>query len=355
MECKRCTLLPVVEFSDIGVCLTIPTRHHVEPISQYLTTKKITYEQDDDTFIFRAPDFCCLLDDLNKMGLSSVEQRDIRLLPFPFEEGLNYRHLNKHRNLQYWTNLIQSRDFLQILSNSSIQVLFQPIVEASSGNIYGYEGLSRGILPDGSQMMPGELFDHARKTDMVFFLDRICRESVIAAAAAQNISSKIFINFVPTSIYDPDKCLQTTDAALRKHGLDPRQIVFEVVETEYVEDFTHLNRILDYYKNKGYTTALDDMGSGYSTHEALLDLKPDYLKIDMDIIRNVHQDPIKQNKLAGFIKLGKEHNILILAEGVETEAELSYVHRAGVDLIQGYYFGRPQEEVQYADIHRTQF
>lgn len=345
MECKRCSLLPVLDYSDIGVCLTVPTHHHIEPISHYLGDSDIDYEYSDDTFIFQAPDFCCLIQDLANMGLSTIEQRDIRLLPYPYDEGLSFRHLNKHRNLQYWSDLVQARSFLGILADSRIKVLFQPIVEAASGNIYGYEGLSRGLLPDGSMMMPSELFEHARKTDLMFFLDRICREAVIAAAAAQGITAKVFINFIPTSIYDPDKCLQTTDAALRMHGLDPRQIVFEVVETEYVEDFPHLNRILNYYKNKGYSTALDDMGSGYATPEALLDLKPDYLKIDMDIIRDIDQDPIKQSKLDSFLKLGKSHDILTLAEGVETEAELAYIRDAGVDLIQGYYFGKPRTEV----------
>lgn len=345
MECKRCTLLPVLDFSEIGVCLTVPTRHHIEPITRYLGDSGISYENVDDTFSFLAPDFCRLIKDLGNMGLSSIEQRDIHLLPYPFEEGLSFHHLSKHRNLQYWSDLVQARFFLSILADSRIEIHFQPIVEVASGKIYGYEGLSRGLLPDGSIMMPGELFDHARKTDMMFFLDRICREAVIAAAAAQGIKAKVFINFIPTSIYDPDKCLQTTDAALRKHGLDPKQIVFEVVETEYVEDFPHLNRILNYYKNKGYSTALDDMGSGYATPDALLDLKPDYLKIDMDIIRDIDQDPIKQSKLASYLMLGKSHNILTLAEGVETEAELAYVRAAGVDLVQGYYFGRPSVEV----------
>lgn len=345
MECKRCTLLPVLDFSDIGVCMTVPTRHHIEPISRYLSDSGIVFEHIEDSFAFHVPDFCKLIQDLDSMDLSTIEQRDILLLPYPYDEGLSFQHLNKHRNLQYWSDLMQARSFLRILADSRIKVLFQPIVEAVSGNIYGYEGLARGLLPDGSMMMPGELFEHARKTDMLFFLDRICRESVIAAAADQNITAKVFINFIPTSIYDPDKCLQTTDTALKAHGLDPRQIVFEVVETEYVEDFPHLNRILNYYKSKGYSTALDDMGSGYATPDALLDLRPDYLKIDMEIIRNIDLDPFKQNKLKKFLTLGKKHGILTLAEGVETEAELVYVREAGVDLIQGYYFGKPSAEV----------
>ena len=345
MECQRCTRLPQTEFGEVRVCLTVPTTHHIEPITRYLESAAVTHVFREDTFSFVSRDFNQLIRDLDQMGLSSLEKGDLRLLPHPDREPLSFHHLNRYRSLQYWSDLLHAGQFLEILDQSRIQVLFQPIVEAATGALFGYEGLSRGVLPNGAFMMPNELFAHARKTDMMFFLDRICRECVIAAAACQHITEKVFINFIPTSIYDPEKCLQSTDEALRKHGLKPEQIVFEVVETEYIEDFAHLNRILNYYRAKGYSTALDDMGSGYSTSDSLLSLHPNYLKVDMDIVRGIDRDSGKQRRFEAFMMLGEQHGIRTLAEGVETEAELAYVRSAGVDLVQGYYFGKPQAEV----------
>lgn len=107
--------------------------------------------------------------------------------------------------------------------------------------------------------------------------------------------------------------------------------------------FSHLNRILDYYRNKGYSTALDDIGSGYANIEALLKLKPDYMKIDMDIVRDIHTDLENQRKLDAFILNGKKIGLTILAEGVETQDEFEFLKQKGVDLFQGYLFGRPEE------------
>ena len=342
MECKRCTTLPQIHFTDVMVCLTVPTHHHVAPIGQFLDTLGTGYSFEEDTFLFHAASFADIVRELEQMGLSGIEKQDIRLLPYPAGEPLSFRHLKHRKSLLYWTDLALAASFLDILGNARIEVRFQPIVEARTGKIFGYEGLSRGVLPDGALMMPDELFSHARKTDTMFFLDRVCRESVIAAAAARQITEKVFINFIPTSIYDPDKCLKTTDAALRRHGLHPEQIVFEVVETEYIEDFKHLNHILDYYRAKGYATALDDMGSGYATTDSLLNLKPNYLKVDMDIVRDVDRDLHKQQILQSFLSMGRKHGIRTLAEGVETEAEFSHVRAAGVDFVQGYYFGKPE-------------
>ena len=157
--------------------------------------------------------------------------------------------------------------------------------------------------------------------DLLFFLDRLCRETVIKNAAKQNISKKVFINFIPTSIYDPQKCLKSTDEALTKYKLDPKNIVFEVVETDYIEDYPHLNNILSYYKGKGYSTALDDIGSGYSDINALLALNPKYMKIDMNLIKNIDTKPKKQEKVVNYIKVAKENNIIALAEGIERKEE----------------------------------
>ena len=179
--------------------------------------------------------------------------------------------------------------------------------------------------------------------DLLFYLDRACREASLRAAARQRIARKVFINFVPTAIYEPALCLQTTARVLAQEGLDAAQVVFEVVETEKVEDFGHLNEILNYYRTQGYSTALDDIGAGYSDVASLLRLRPDYMKVDMAVIRGIDQDPAKQELLDVFIASGKRIGLSILAEGIETPAEYRYLRSREVDLMQGYLFGKPEE------------
>lgn len=201
----------------------------------------------------------------------------------------------------------------------------------------------RGVSKDNEIIPPFQLFSLARKVDLLFNLDKAARETIIRIASEKAIKQHIFIHFLPTAIYNPELCLATTNEAIRKYQIDPNQIVFEVVETEKVEDYNHLNTILDYYKKRGYKTALDDVGSGFNNTKTIRKLKPDFIKIDQSIIRDIHMNDVNQQKLLEYLTLAKRSNIVTLAEGIETQEEYDYVKSQGIDLGQGYYLGRPQE------------
>jgi len=152
------------------------------------------------------------------------------------------------------------------------------------------------------------------------------------------------INFIPTSIYDPEYCLNSTVKWANQLEFDPSQIVFEVVETEFVKDQKHLKKILEYYRSKGFQIALDDVGEGYSSLNMLIELKPDIIKIDRNIIDGIDKNELKQSVYRALFNLAKEHDITVLAEGVETKGELQTINSIGVDLVQGYYFAKPCAE-----------
>ncbi len=159
-----------------------------------------------------------------------------------------------------------------------------------------------------------------------------------------HIKIRLIKNFLPSVIYDPNVCLRTTTALIHKYNLNPKNIVFEVVESEEISDTDHLLNILDFYRERGFNIALDDMGSGYSSLNRLIRLNPDYIKIDMEIIRDIHKVELKQAIFKSLVSISKNANISILAEGVETRKELEYVVVNGANLVQGYYFGKPSEE-----------
>jgi len=249
--------------------------------------------------------------------------------------------LSRFKSLFQWNVRLECQDLKEILLRRSLKIEFQPIVEANSWQIVAYEALSRGIREDGSIMPPEEMFTKARSMELIFALDRLCREVVIDEVKRHGIREKVFINFNPNAIYDPEKCLKSTITAIEKNQLPYSQFVFEVVETEDVKDYDHLRGILDFYKKRGFGVALDDVGSGFNNAATLHHLVPDYIKIDMGMIRNIHQDPARQRKLQQYVRLARNHDIKVLAEGIESREERDYLKHAGVDLMQGYFFGKP--------------
>lgn len=228
-----------------------------------------------------------------------------------------------------------------MLEKNSFTTYFQPIVVANTREIYGHETLLRGIKENGQIMQPFQMFNMAKDSNLLFNLDRQARETNITNSYKNKLDSKIFINFTPTAIYDPEFCLRTTMEKIKEFDISPERIVFEVIETEEVEKIDHLNRILDYYRKEGFQIALDDLGSGYASLNRFFNLKPDYVKIDMDIVRDIHKDKVKQSILKAILDISKNSGIKTIAEGIETKEELDFVVDAGADLIQGYYYSKP--------------
>lgn len=227
----------------------------------------------------------------------------------------------------------------EVIQKELITCHYQPIID-SDGKVYAYEMLARFQNEDGSMIYPGEIFPAAKSRGRLYALDRVCRMTAVRYAAALK-EVKAFINFIPTSIYSPEFCLRSTTLLANQLGVNPEQLVFEVVETEKVEDLEHLKTILAYYKEKGFEYALDDVGEGYSTIEMLADLKPNYMKLDMQYVQGVAGDPAKQKTALQFLKKALEVGSVPLAEGIEERADFDWLKQQGYQLFQGYYFGKP--------------
>ncbi len=241
---------------------------------------------------------------------------------------------------------VQTRTPLrQLLQQGRIETLFQPVVLPDAETVWGYECLMRGIDNDGSQLPPNQLLAWAKAENLLSMLDRVCRETHLRNAAANVPRDKnILINFIPTAIYEPAFCLQSTLKVVQETNLDPSQIVFEVVESEHVHDSEHLCKILDFYREGGFRTALDDLGAGFSGLNMLASLKPDLLKLDLELVQGAARHSVHRTIVQGLVNIAKECGQMILAEGVETKAEFDLMRELGVDLFQGYYFGKPASQ-----------
>lgn len=266
------------------------------------------------------------------------------------ERGKDIRSQLAH--LIHATSLIDmaphdSGPLLDILYRSRIETWFQPIRRADDETVWGYECLLRGRTEEGELVAPLDLIGWARRENLVFMLDRLSRETHLrnAGRLIPNLASAhILINYLPSSIYRPEFCLRSTSAAAKAAGISPENIIFEVVETESITDMEHLNGVLNHYRRSGYKIALDDVGSGFSSLVVLGDLDPDIVKIDIRLVQGARQSAMHADICRSLVKLGHGRDRLVLAEGIETEADKQFATDIGVDLLQGYFLGRPTPE-----------
>ncbi|WP_444683933.1 EAL domain-containing protein [Alkalicoccus luteus] len=230
--------------------------------------------------------------------------------------------------------------FVKIIQERLFQSFMQPVIDTATGEPFGYEFLLRPnskLFP----FSPGELFAFSQRSGLQSMLDSQARINAIRTGAHMlENGMKRFINFLPSSIYDPRHCLQSTFKAVREYGVQADDLVFEVVETEKIEDINHLQFIFDEYKKAGVHVALDDVGSGHATLEVLQKLKPDYAKIDRSLVEHCDQHPEKIAYIKKLKETAAAQGTLLLAEGIERPEEYEAL-KPIVDLVQGYFFGRP--------------
>lgn len=231
-------------------------------------------------------------------------------------------------------------DLASIIHSGSFSSHLQPIVDMKTNEVHGYESLLRTTEQN---INPGQLFSYAQQSGLQSMLDQKARRSAVKAKSKHlSRGQKVFINFLPSTIYVPEFCLKHTFQIVKEFQIDPADLVFEVVETEKITDVNHLKKILDTYKSSGMKVALDDVGTGYSTLEMLSLLEPDYLKVDRSYIQDCHISEENQKFLYQVMEHAEMIGIKVLAEGIETIEEWTWLQELGVDFGQGYFIGKPK-------------
>lgn len=216
---------------------------------------------------------------------------------------------------------------------------FQPIVRLSSREVHAYEALVRGLDGASAYSVISRVDERSR-----YQFDQLCRVKAIALAAQLNVDCVLNINFLPNAVYQPERCIRTTLKAARRYDFPIEKIMFEFTESERVIDNGHLKNIVDFYKRQGLQTAIDDFGDGYAGLGLLADFQTDIVKLDMGLIRGVDGDRARQSIIKGCLLMLRELNIECLAEGVETREEMRCLRDLGIDLMQGFYFAKPEFE-----------
>ena len=235
-----------------------------------------------------------------------------------------------------------------ILKAEAVQPVYQPVIDLLERRVVGFEALTR-VSPDAFAG-PDQLFKAAYDNDSVWKLERLCRERAIRGARGLAEEQLLFLNMEPDSIHDPELRSEATFALLREAGLKASQIVLEMTEHSAVRDFTSLRQLLSYLQFHGFRLAVDDVGSGYSGLKSIAEIKPDFIKIDMALIRDIDQHPIKQDLTGTIARFSTSSGITLIAEGVETVEELRCLQTIGVRFAQGFLFARPGPPFPRADL-----
>lgn len=245
-------------------------------------------------------------------------------------EGLGHRRA---------TSLREANVVREILDSGAVTPVYQPLVDTRAERVIGYEALTR--VPSAHFRTPEALFRAASDHGALWALERLCRTVAIERLPALEPDQLVFLNIEPESFHDPQLRHETFRLLLGRHGLDPGRVVLELTEHAAVRDFDEMRRVLEEVREAGFRLAMDDVGSGYAGLQTIAEIRPDYLKVDMTLVRGVHLDPIKRELIATIRRFTDSTGIVLVAEGVETREELASLTNAGVRCAQGYLFARP--------------
>lgn len=235
-------------------------------------------------------------------------------------------------------------EFFRILEQKQVYTVFQPIFGLKDGEIIGYEALGRGPA-DSPLHSPVDLLKIAEEEQKLFELDLLFRKKALEKAGSSGFNKLLFINVDPSIIKDPNFKKGFTRDMLLEFGISPKSIVFEITERTAIKDYQKFCEVLNNYIEQGYQIAIDDVGSGYSGLRTISEIRPHFIKIDMDLIRDIDNDQFKQSMVKALISISENSSIRLIAEGIETAEELKTLIRLGVQFGQGFFLQRPQAQL----------
>lgn len=216
----------------------------------------------------------------------------------------------------------------------SLWMAYQPIVCLSERRVRAFEALVRPTHP--ALPHPGALIGAAEKLGQLHRLGRQLREMVAAAVADEPDVPGVFVNIHGYDLVDD--LLLSEDAPLSRMA---NRVVLEITERASVEDIKDLSRRIERLRELGFRIAIDDLGAGYAGLTSFAQLRPDIVKIDMSLVRDIDREPTKERLVRSMVEVCQEMKIQIICEGIETVAERDALARIGCDLFQGYHFARP--------------
>jgi EAL domain-containing protein (putative c-di-GMP-specific phosphodiesterase class I)/GGDEF domain-containing protein len=236
-------------------------------------------------------------------------------------------------------------ELLEIIEKKRITPYFQPVVDLFSGQVYGFEALSRA---GGDFANPALMFGKAHEWNLSWELESVCRSCALEKIARfpEPVvgKRKFFINFSRHTFSDPRFQRGFTSSLLDKLGVDRQRIVIDIRESSALESDREFEEVTSHYTSQGFRIALDNFGSGQTSLLSVMTASPHYLKLDRRLVSSIQDRANQQTLIKSIISFASSVGCKLIAEGIETLEELETLVRLGVRYGQGFYLGRPEPE-----------
>lgn len=237
----------------------------------------------------------------------------------------------------------EQTELKRILRERDIDVVFQPVVQLDETRIIGFEAFCRG--PRNSTLeQPRALFATSSDASMARELDLLCQRRALEGARGMGAGVKLFLNALPDSLLDPG----FRDHLLRDlpDGLPFREedIVLEIADRDAIGDYRHFEAEVGELRTRGFRLGVDDVGTGSRSLQTITEVKPDYIKVDRSLIRNIQNNLVKQEMLRSLSNVARSIEAILVAEGIESGEELAAVKSCGVHYGQGFLFSAPRHD-----------
>ena len=229
-----------------------------------------------------------------------------------------------------------------IFDGANLSVVLQPILEIGpwGQRLHALECLIRG--PKNSNMeRPDVMFEYAQQKLATGYLDTVCMRTALSAAAGLPRVPTLSLNVHASTLASEQGWATRLEEAALANGISPSQLIVEIVERGPKADETSLRRAIEALRSLGVRIAIDDIGIGDSNYKRILDIAPDYFKLDRGLVQGAHADPARRTVLTSIAQMAAKFEARVVAEGVETSGDLEEITAAGISLVQGYLFSPP--------------
>lgn len=215
----------------------------------------------------------------------------------------------------------------------------QPVV-SDKDKVFGYESFVRAKTADGQVIAGDAVVAACRALNIEYSVDRLLHVQAIKTFVSSNFGGYLFVNFFPGFIQRPSVYLEGLSESATSYGMIAKHVVLEFTQSETPRDIAHMRNVCDYARSRGYSVAMDDMSSVEGARKLLPEIKPDFVKIDMKLVRRLNEPGVRET-IKGIVELAHAARATVIGEGIETEEQFSQIKYLGADLFQGYYFSPP--------------
>lgn len=259
-----------------------------------------------------------------------------RALHRALDEAMLVAHRRRARDEDQRTHGLNA-----LIESQQVVTLYQPIVNLTDLSVLGHEVFTRGTAGSPFQD-PEQLFALALRAGRIVEFERLCRNRALELARRHlRQGAKLFLNTAAHTLGDSDVAGAGFVRRVDAQGLEHADVVLEIAERVTFDQRQSPRGVLCELKRQGFRIAIDDMGAGYSSLQAIVELEPDYLKFDIALVRNIHKSLIKRSLLETLVELSQKIGAVVIAEGIEAESELLTLRELGVSLGQGHYLAPP--------------